>query len=558
MLKYLATLQVATIIFFVLKFRFLARTLPDVNTFYVTWGYIFQDVMVWALVSAIFFSKLKKYWVVMIPLIIPFLINILFISKTGYPMSRSLFSQMGDLVMLQTSIDSPSVFRNLFILIGSIVVSALSILAIQKINLSKFKTLIISTSSVVIGIVVFSNFLPTHQPVNRFKGNIFVALASPPETFNNILKGVIPEKENFKKWKSFKPVSESRKKKNIIVIVVETLKANVPKEAMPRLDEIRKQSVSYNQHYTSWPFSSKSLYSLVCALPPIPSKIIEMRLASEVPCQNWIGELVGNHGYRSLISYTGDLHYDNMKNFFKKLGVNETIDRNELSKLNKYRENKLSLDDQSMVDHFEKWLQKSNEPFVSVFITMNSHFPFWDPDNEEKYKEPYLNAMGYQDKIIGKFFNLIKHNNRLEETIFIVTGDHGRRESNDGFLIPPSMYHVPLVVFNGEEIGEVNDPSSHYEIGGEAIRLATGNDFGIQEFNLASKKEVVLYFETNEFLMATIDNRGQKILQQDGSILTSESGWIEKNPNKCENFSNCPEAYQTFHSMIKNLEEIFP
>lgn len=558
MLKYLATLQVAAVIFFILKFRFLARTLTDVNAFYVTWGYIFQDVMVWALISGIFFSKLKKYWLVMIPLIIPFLINILFISKTGYPMSRSLFSQMGDLVMLQTSIDSPSVFRNLFILIGSILISASSMMAIQKLNLEKFKIPILTTSVLLLGIVFISNFIPQHQVINRFKGNIFVALASPPEKFNNILKDAVPEDESFNKWKTLKSTSNSEKKKNIVVIVVETLKANVPKEVMPQLDEIRKQSISYNQHYTSWPFSSKSLYSLLCALPPIPSRIIEMRLASEVPCQNWIGELVENYGYRSLISYTGDLHYDNMKNFFNKIGVSESIDRHDLSKLSKYKENKLSIDDQSMVDHFEKWLQKNNDPFVSVFITMNSHFPFWDPDEEKKHSDPYLNAMGYQDKIIGKFFNLIKHHNRLEETIFIITGDHGRRESSDKFIIPPSMFHVPLIVFNGEGIGEVNDPSSHYEIGGEAIKLATGSQFGVEQFNLTSKKEVVLYFETNEFLMSLIGNRGQKILQQDGSIISHQPTWTEKNLNKCEKFSNCPEAYRSFYSMIKNLEEIFP
>ena len=102
-----------------------------------------------------------------------------------------------------------------------------------------------------------------------------------------------------------------------------------------------------------------------------------------------------------------------------------------------------------------------SERFFGLLLPMNSHHPFWTPSSDykiipEKTKiDRYKNAIHYQDHLIGKLLNFLKSTKRLDNTVLIITGDHGPMfnmlESNNGslspYLINKSAVHVPFFLY---------------------------------------------------------------------------------------------------------------
>lgn len=548
----------SVIIFAGLKYGCISRGVNGVSPFYSIWGYVLQDYLVWMILSLPIFLIGGKILVLNLLIFISFAINIIFISKTGYPLSSSLLSQVGDLMTLQTSIASPSVYRNLYILIAASGLFLAALILVNLIDLTKWLRLIVFKFSILTVVILLSFFKPMHSQVPRFASNLLVAILNPPISFSEILTKDSLKGFTAAKWEKLSPSKSNAVKKNVIIIVVETLTYNMPEETMPFLKSLEKKAENYQNHFTSWPFSSKSLFSLMCGQPPLPDSLIEMRLGMKFSCQNWMGYLINSEGYRSFLSYTGDLRYDNMQGFFEQIGIKDLFDRRNIENLKSYKSSKLSIDDQSMVDQFVKWKSKEEGPYVAMFVTMNSHFPFWTPHEEFEYSnDPYLNSMRYQDEIIKNIYNELEKTGELKNSLFIVTGDHGRREaSSENSLLPKSMYHVPLLIINGEEKSDIGWPTNHYQIGSTILEKSVGVEFGIKDFNLKSKQPVFSFFISDEMIFTILSESKNTVFQGGEQIFSEVGSWPSSSSKSCLR-KNCPEEFKKYHEYLSNLREIY-
>lgn len=556
---YLIAAIIATVLFAGLKYRCIGRAVTGVSPYYSVWGYIVQDFLVWLILTFPLFFHNKLLRILSSLIFILFSANILFISKTGYPFSASLLTQAGDLMFIQTSISSPSVFRNLYILIGSTCIYAGFVAFITKFNMEKILRLVL-ISFIFLSVVSVSSYIfPRHNLIPRLASNVIVAIFNPPSTFQEILA-----KESFKHFKGSEwkrhtlNIKKKSRPKNIVLIIVETLKSGLPAETMPFLQKLSKQSKNFKNHHTSWPYSSKALFSVMCAQPPLPGNLIEMRLGMKFPCQNWLKFLQDNYKYRSYLGYTGDLRYDNMKTFFKQLGVNDLFDRHNLNKKKNYLASKLSIDDKSMVDKFNSWLNEQENPFTAIFITMNSHFPFWTPYKEFEYTEdPYLNSMRYQDEIIKSIYLSLQERGVLEETILVVTGDHGRREAgNQETLLPRSMFHIPLIIYDGGAAEEIAWPTNHYQIGSSLVKMATGSNFGYSELNLSSRAPVLSFFESTELSYTLLSEEMNIVFQGQEKVYLSKTNWPSSESDSCD-LTSCRQYFEQFFNQLDNLRVIY-
>lgn len=561
-LNYIVVAIFAALIFVGLKYRMIARSISGVSPLYSVWGYCFQDIIIWIILSAPILLFKKTFKLILLPIFFLFTVNIIFISKTGYPMSASLFSQMGDLMMLQTSISSPSVYRNFVLLGGSNLIFMIVVIFPFRKFIKKISIPIYTCAIFISIITLASTILPSHSKISRLSTNLLVALLKPPRSTKNILEKKIFKNFQFQKWEKEITKAGVSKRKNIVLIIVETLKADIPnfKETMPFLFELSKSSKVYKKHYTPWPFSSKALFSIFCSQPPMLSSVIEMRIGTDYECQNWMGLLSRDYSYRGFLGYTGDLRYDNMKGFFSRLAPIDMFDRNNIGNAKNYVSNRLSLDDQAMIDQFLDWLDKDKRsiPFYANFITMNSHYPFWVPHKQfEKTKDPYRDALFYQDHIIKNIFNDLKKRDLLKNTIFVVTGDHGRREADLAkSMIPKSMYHVPLIWFEDNQTEEIFEPTSHYLIGSSLIKSAIGSYYGIKNFNLESKVPVFSFFESDELLFTILSQNKKMTYNGDETIFFSSKEWPNSQSDRCD-FKNCQSLFGEFYEYFSNLEDIY-
>ena len=103
-------------------------------------------------------------------------------------------------------------------------------------------------------------------------------------------------------------------------------------------------------------------------------------------------------------------------------------------------------------------LEKSGRPYYAILQTLSNHIPysFPNPMPVEKVmvngvEEERLTAMRYSDYALGQFFEKIKSLGGFNDTLFVITGDHG---FGGGTLVTDMdliRFHVPLL-FIGKDI----------------------------------------------------------------------------------------------------------
>ncbi|HEX2229443.1 MAG TPA: sulfatase [Candidatus Binatia bacterium] len=133
-----------------------------------------------------------------------------------------------------------------------------------------------------------------------------------------------------------------------------------------------------------------------------------------------------------------------------------------------------SLDDSSTVDEAIEWIDSlAGENFFVAMNFQNSHLPYPVPpsfprrfgpekldftirfahfpkDKVHLVKAVYANSLAYVDFQIGRLFEYLKATNKWEDTVIVVTGDHGQAFYEHGFAshaseIYDEVMKVPLL-----------------------------------------------------------------------------------------------------------------
>jgi phosphoglycerol transferase MdoB-like AlkP superfamily enzyme len=295
----------------------------------------------------------------------------------------------------------------------------------------------------------------------------------------------------------------------------------------------------------------------MCGNYPAPNSIIETRLNKPELCQSWNSRFIKEMNYDNYLAHTGTLQYDNMKSLFENIGYTNIYDKTNIDLNNRFKENDLSIDDLSMNFHFSNWLsnREKSSPFIASFITMNSHFPYWTPDKKFNIsKNPYSNAMHYQDHFIGQVIKTLKQKKLYKNTIIIVTGDHGRRVSTSSqSIIPKSMYEVPLIIRLPQGAKrEINYITNHAQIGGYLLEEVSGQPHGFTDMNLNIEKEHLIFFETDQIFYSLLSTEETSVLGPEGKIYSSSKGWPTFSSSKCD-VKECPNNFNHYYTNLANL-----
>lgn len=149
------------------------------------------------------------------------------------------------------------------------------------------------------------------------------------------------------------------------------------------------------------------------------------------------------------------------------------------------------ISDESLYKQTVEKLKNEEKPFLVHMATMTSHGPFYIIDekkelnlNDELNKSmlgTYCQVMRYVDSSIGKFVDLLKENNLLDNTVLVIYGDHAgphryyQNEIDDMGEIDGIKkswrnkdVRVPFIIYNPSIKGETIDT-----IGGQVDILPT-------------------------------------------------------------------------------------
>lgn len=248
-------------------------------------------------------------------------------------------------------------------------------------------------------------------------------------------------------------------KPNLIFIVVESLTANVIESlggmpgVTPCINALSEEGVLFDNFYSTGTRSDKGLASIFNGFPALPKQSV---MESLNKCQKLpsLYRKLKNEGYNTGFYYGGDLHFVNFGAFFKMSGADIIVGRSDYDK--KDWLTKWGVPDHIQLARFFEDIDQQYEPntpfFYSIF-TISSHDPFdvpMEPVFEvEEEVDLYKNSVYYVDKAIGEFVANAKKQSWWDNTLIVITADHGTIHAHDAPRYDPIKFRIPMLWIGG-------------------------------------------------------------------------------------------------------------
>lgn len=257
---------------------------------------------------------------------------------------------------------------------------------------------------------------------------------------------------------------------NVIVIVMESLAAfktstmGMPIETTPNIDQLAKNGLLFSEFYVPSEGTARSMFGMVTGVPDVTTYKTSSRNPLIVN-QNTIANAFS--GYEKFYFLGGSANWGEIRGIFSNNipGIHimdEVVYESE-------RVDVWGISDLDLFKESNKFLTQSKSPFFAVIQTSGFHRPYTIPEDHGSFKtkditaqqikdygfesaEEY-NALRFSDYALGEFINLAEKESYFNNTLFIITGDHGLPDNNakhvhKGFLAHKlERFHVPLIFY---------------------------------------------------------------------------------------------------------------
>lgn len=222
-------------------------------------------------------------------------------------------------------------------------------------------------------------------------------------------------------------------KKNLLVVMLDSLRADMLTPIiMPNLYHFAQNNINFNQHYSTSNDAMAGIFGLFYGLPgsyaqSVRSEGLSPLLLDTLTKQNY------RFGLFSADNFSNPIYY-------------QTIFNNKYKKLAPEQLKNAHIADKIATENLEQWLveNKKNSPWFAYLELKNiMHYeqggnysrPF-QPSLDNKLntvgdqislilKNSYNNAAFYVDELLAGLFSTLKQNDQLDNTIVIITSNHG-------------------------------------------------------------------------------------------------------------------------------------
>lgn len=309
------------------------------------------------------------------------------------------------------------------------------------------------------------------------KANAFPAAPAPDQI-------VAPDKANT----TLKPRSDGERR-NLVVINLEsmrdssTLPQDVRQSVTPVLDELKTQSLAPERGYTVLPHTSKAILATTCGQTP-PLDYENSEAEANGLYARCLPDLLGEQGYASAFFQSATEHFERRRNTVANMGYDEFHPVDELPKKDFYKANYFGYEDDIMLQPQREWLEAHrDEPFMMGVLTVTAHhdynmhgMPQIDFVDNKMFND-YLNGAHYQDAYVGKVIDMFKDLGLYENTVFVITGDHGegfgehRIYQHDNTIYEEGT-RIPMLIHDPQQAPELFDgPASQLSLAPTALDL---------------------------------------------------------------------------------------
>ncbi len=263
---------------------------------------------------------------------------------------------------------------------------------------------------------------------------------------------------------------------NVILVILESFSNKVISSlggdynVCPNIDSICKDAVIFPSFYASGNRSDRGISALLGGYPSLLEMSI-MRFPDKSDKLKLMSHYFNEHNYYSSFYYGGDIDFYSMKSFVLQGKYDDVISQPDFPKeIRNY--GKWGAPDGYLFDRVLSDIKKAKEPFFTVAYTLSSHPPFDVPFTKIKGNstdKKFLNSVAYTDSCLGAFVTELKKLQLWQNTLLIITADHGALYPGSTEIREPATYRIPLI-FTG---GVIKNPGVVNNICGEPDLMPT-------------------------------------------------------------------------------------
>ncbi|GHU62135.1 hypothetical protein FACS1894123_02560 [Bacteroidia bacterium] len=251
---------------------------------------------------------------------------------------------------------------------------------------------------------------------------------------------------------------QAEKKKNIVLILMESMAAShledSGKNNLPFLQSLRQRSIYFSNFYSGGIHTFNGIYSTLFSYPALLNR--HSFKSGEIQNYACLPAVLKENGYKTLYFSTHDDQFDNIGGYLAANQVEKIVAQKDYPE--KEVLSNLGVPDDFMFRFSMDILRNiaGNSPFFATYLTASNHPPYIVPEYYHSEKEKTEDRiLEYTDWALSQFFEMAKKESWYENTIFILTGDHGAATD---FLYDVSLayHHIPLFIFDpGNEEGKI-------------------------------------------------------------------------------------------------------
>ena len=257
------------------------------------------------------------------------------------------------------------------------------------------------------------------------------------------------------------------KGKNVIFVILEsTAFEKTPlggdKESkFSFLDDLSKKSISFVSHRTVFPATTRSLLSLFCSTYSGTDYASITKTDAVFDCGS-IFDTFEKNGYSTSFFSPVLLDFDDFGNSEILKKINYVFEPSEVLKNGAFKRKfgtTTAIEEEIVQEHFFKHIQEvtsKNKPFFALYFPYWTHAPYEVPFEDTgklSSLERYYRSQEYLNEKMKEFLNRLEKENIMENSIVIVTSDHGeafgRKVGN--FIHPNYLWdenlHVPFMIY---------------------------------------------------------------------------------------------------------------
>lgn len=322
---------------------------------------------------------------------------------------------------------------------------------------------------------------------------------------------------------------------NIIIVILESYTfgfleplGGLP-DVAPNLNKLTREGILFTNMYSSGDRTDKGVVSILSGYPsqPVSSIIKYPKKTQNLPFLNQEFKSVG---YHTAFTYGGNIDFANFRSYLSNARFDQITHSGHFpSELN---DSKWGVHDEHVFKRFLEECNQTDEPFFKVMLTLSSHEPFEVPMETvfegEDDRSKFLNSAHYTDRVLGEFINKAKASDWWDNTLIIITADHGHQLPDNKGTINPDRFKIPMLWLGGA-LTKTDTTISHFVNQTDIANTLLGQfDMDTSKFTFSNNilrkdpQSFAIYVYNNGFGFIdhtrhiVYDNTGQRYLIKSG------------------------------------------